>query len=278
MQSPKIIPRLDLMIAYSCNISCRGCISLSDFKRDGVANIKDINSWVVHWKSLIEPRVVTLFGGEPCLHPHLLTVCEIVRTAWPNTVIRLITNGYLLDNFDNSAWFKFAPMEIQVSVHRKDHEHIINHAIKEILKNSTEWKVTQGTGERNHRQMIWALDGFKIYKSIFKDFVVPFKQVEQKILPWMSNPAAAHSICGAPDTPVLYKGRLYKCPAVANAIDLADANWLNYEPCADASTLDQFIAGIGKPESVCAQCPDSTQAVVVDHMDKNNVIVKQNIS
>ena len=169
-------------------------------------------------------------------------------------------------------------MEIQVSVHRKDHEHIINHAIREILKNSTEWKVTQGAGERNHRQMIWALDGFKIYKSIFKDFVVPFKQVEQEILPWMSDPAKAHSICGAPDTPVLYKGRLYKCPAVANAMDLAKANWLNYTPCEGADTLDEFVAGIGHPESVCAQCPDSTQAVIVNHMDKNNVIVKQNIS
>ena len=102
------IPRLDVMIAYSCNISCVGCISLSDFKRDGVAPYADIESWILHWHTLVTPKVVTLFGGEPCLHPRLPAICALVRQHWPNAVIRLITNGYLLNNFCPKLSIKYS--------------------------------------------------------------------------------------------------------------------------------------------------------------------------
>jgi organic radical activating enzyme len=275
MQSPKVIPRLDLMVAYSCNISCAGCISLSDFKRDGIAKLGDINSWVSHWSQLVQPTVVTLFGGEPCLHPDLIEICKLVRLYWPTSTIRLITNGYLLNNFDSESWFNFEPFEIQVSMHRSDHRQIIDRAIKNILVNRSGWKTTVSDNANSHKQISWQLECFTIYKSIFKDFVVPFKLVDGQIHPWMSQAESAHKICGAPNTPVLYKGMLYKCPAVANAMDLSQNNWFGYQPCQDADTLDKFVAGIGCPEIVCQQCPDRSQAVIIDHMDKKNVVIKQ---
>jgi MoaA/NifB/PqqE/SkfB family radical SAM enzyme len=100
-----IVPRLDLMIAYSCNISCAGCISLSDFKRNGIAPYDDIKSWIDIWSTKLQPQVVAIFGGEPCLHPGLIEICLYVRQQWPTCKIRLITNGYLLDNFDSGAFF-----------------------------------------------------------------------------------------------------------------------------------------------------------------------------
>lgn len=275
MQLPKIINRLDLMVAYSCNISCTGCISLSDFKRDGVASIADISDWVKYWSELVQPRVVVLFGGEPCLHPNLIEICKLVKTHWPNSIIRLITNGYLLDKFDSSSWFEFEPFEIQVSMHREDHRSIIDQAIKNILIKRTGWKTTVNDNDVDHKQISWQVNQFTIYKSIFKDFVVPFKLIDGQIKPWMSSAEQAHKICGAPNTPILYKGKLYKCPAVANTMDLTQSNWFDYHPCDGTDTLDQFIAGINKPETVCGQCPSNNQAVIIDHMDKKNVVVKQ---
>jgi hypothetical protein len=93
-----------------------------------------------------------------------------------------------------------------------------------------------------------------------------------------SDPKKAHAICGAPNTPVLYKGKLYKCPAVANAMDLSGENWFDYTPCDSDVGLDEFINNIGRPEAVCGQCPQLNQAVIIDHFDTNNVIVKQKIS
>ena len=269
--------RLDVMVAYSCNLSCAGCISVSDRPREGVASIEEIETWLSHWSPLIAPGVTTLFGGEPCLHPRLINICTMIRQAWPNTVIRLITNGYLLDNFDSYSWFKFGSFEIQVSIHRQDHKSRINRAIARILACRKDWRVVCDPRSA-HEQISWTSGDVRIYKSVFKDFVVPFKSVGTSINPWQSDPVQAHAICGAPNTPVLYKGKLYKCPAVANVMDLTGANWFGYEPCLGQPGLDQFISGIGKPEHVCAQCPQRDQAVIIDHFDRNNVIVKQKIT
>lgn len=274
---PQHIDRLDVMIAYSCNLSCAGCISVSDRAREGIASLEEITQWLTYWSALVEPNVTTLFGGEPCLHPRLPEICGLIRQYWPNTVIRLITNGYLLDNFDPAHWFEYGPFEMQVSMHRKDHEHKINQAIRRILQQHTDWQVAQNP-RSSHEQLSWSRPGMRIYKSIFAEFVVPFRVNGDQIEPWQSRPEQAHAACGAPNTPVLYKGSLYKCPAVANVMDLTGKNWFNYKPCTDQAGLEDFVADIGRPESVCAQCPERHQAHIIDHMDKNNVIVKQKIT
>jgi hypothetical protein len=189
--------------------------------------------------------------------------------------MRLITNGFLLHRFDPQAWFDLAPFEIQVSVHRQDHNANINDQIRTILLHDANWKVTQQGGEQQHRQITWShANGVSIYKSIFAEFVVPYQTQGDQLHPWHSDPAQAHAICGAPDTPVLYKGLLYKCPAVANTMDLVGHSWFGYQGCDVSDDVDSFIANIGRPESCCGQCPDHVQAVRINHLDKKNVKIK----
>jgi len=264
------------MIAYSCNLSCRGCISLSDFPREGIAPYENIISWVNNWSNYIQPEVITIFGGEPLLHPDLIDIIQDVQGAWPNSTIRLITNGYLLDRVMPHEWFKINNFEMQISIHRKDHETLINKHIKEILKYKKDWRVHQ-IGGNDHRQIEWRRSGTVIYKSIFKDFVVPYRQEHDVITYWDSDPIEAHKICGAPATPILYKGKLYKCPAVANVIELTGNAYQGYTGFDVNDDLSLFVSQINKPELVCGQCPDKKQAVIIDHIDIKNVIVKQKI-
>ena len=271
------INRLDIMVAYGCNVSCQGCISVSDINRDGIAPLADIRSWIEHWKILIEPKVITVFGGEPCLHPDLVEICANIRGAWPNSIIRLITNGYLLDNFPSDAWFDFEPFEIQVSIHRADHKSHINQRIKNILSNRTNWKVTTHGGD-DHKQLAWTSNNFRLYKSIFKDFVQPYRLIGNTMQGYNSDPARAHAICGSPNTPILYKGALYKCPPVANLMDLTQQDFYGYRPVTDAHGLEEFVQQIGCPESVCAWCPAQSQATIIDHFDIKNVTVKNKIT
>lgn len=265
--------RLDIMIAYSCNISCAGCISVSDIKRSGIESFENIVASINKWKNSISPKIITLFGGEPCLHPRLIDICSIVRQAWPESTIRIITNGYLLDKHNFADCFDLGPLEIQVSIHRKDHEPVINTKIKNILRHRHPWKVVKHSGN-HHRQISWTHEKISIYKSIFSEFIVPYKKVSNEFLPWNSDPAKAHKICGSPSVPILYKGLLYKCPPVANIIDVTGKNWYNYIGVDTDSDLEKFVSNIGKPESVCGQCPDSSQAVVIDHFNKENVVVR----
>jgi MoaA/NifB/PqqE/SkfB family radical SAM enzyme len=267
------------MIAYSCNISCAGCISISDVKRSGIEPFDLLVASIAKWNTVIVPEVVTIFGGEPCLHPQLQDLCKEIRVAWPNSIIRLITNGYLLDNFDSSKWFDFAPFEFQVSVHRKDHEPTINKKIKNIIQNRHPWIVSTQGGDSEHRQITWSHGDFSIYKSVFSEFVVPYKKIKNQYLPWNSDPAQAHKICGSPATPILYKGLLYKCPPVANIIDITGDNWFDYHAVDVHDDIKKFVKNIGQAESVCGQCPDKSQAVIINHFNKENVIVRhKNIS
>ena len=112
------IKRLDFNVAYACNLACKGCISLSDFDRRGVEPLQDIKQQCETWSKILEPAVVSIFGGEPLLHPRLKQVLELIRKSWPNTLIRVITNGYLLRRYDPEMWFTFGSLEMQVSVHR----------------------------------------------------------------------------------------------------------------------------------------------------------------
>lgn len=269
------INRLDVMIAYSCNLACQGCISISDRPRDGIEPYQSVIDQINTWKTIISPAVTTIFGGEPCLHPRLIEICKHVRTSWPGTTIRLITNGYLLDNFDADQWFELGRFEIQVSVHRKDHEQVLNKKIKNILTKRKPWITTAHQAPGDHKQIQWQHNLVSIHKSTFKEFVVPYRQINGQLLPWNSNPAESHKICGAPSTPVLYKGKLYKCPAVANAIDITKENWFDYSAVSVSDDLTDFINSIGIPEPVCGQCPARSQAVIVDHFDRKNVVVKQ---
>jgi organic radical activating enzyme len=273
------IYRLDLMIAYSCNLSCAGCISISDIKRSGIEPTESLITSINKWKLVLEPAIISIFGGEPCLHPDLQYICDQVRKAWPKSTIRLITNGYLLDNFDLSKWFNFEPIEIQVSIHRKDHEAIINEKIKNILNYKSPWTVTKhGKEFREHKQISWTHGKTTIYKSIFNDFVMPYKKNKGTFAPWNSDPAEAIKICGSPSTPILYKGKLYKCPPVANIIDIVKENWFDYSAIDVDDDIETFVKNIGRPESVCGQCPEQSHAVIINHFDKENVIVRQNIS
>lgn len=268
------IPRLDLMITYGCNLACAGCISLSDYKRSGPESMHNLKLSFDKWSLILRPKMLTLFGGEPCIHPDLLEICAHVRRQWPSSTIRLITNGYLLDRFCPDRWFDFSPFEIQVSIHRKDHEKIINRQIKNILLQKKSWVTKQHTGSRTHKQIEWTMPGFAIYKSIFNEFVIPYKTNNGKIEPWNSDPTESHKICGAPSTPILFKDRLYKCPAVANTIDLTGNSWYGYHGYDADDDIKHFVSNINKPEPVCGQCPDREHAVVVDHFKKENVIVK----
>ena len=267
------LDRLDFNIAYACNLSCKGCISLSDFDRKGVEPLDSLLSQIDQWKRVITPKVLTLFGGEPLLHPKLHNLIDAIRDAWPTTRIRLITNGYLLKKHDPAKWFDYKPFEIQVSIHRSDHAHIINKEIKRILDHKTDWRYKRVGDGKDHRDLIFYTDGFELWKSRFKDFVQPYQLEDGRLVPHNSNPADAHASCGSPDTPVLYKNKLYKCPPVANILDVQKDFVYDYQAVENEIGLEKFVNDIGKPESVCSMCPANADNPI-NHFDKENVIVK----
>ena len=268
------IKRLDFNVAYACNLSCKGCISLSndEFKRKGVEPLQDIKEQCETWSKILDPSVISIFGGEPLLHPKIEKVLSLIREYWPQSQIRFITNGYLLRRYDPNMWFKFGDLEMQVSIHRLDHEQMITEEIKKIVRCRTGWQAKR-TSYGGHTQLELHHDELSVYKSKFKTFVMPYKFDNGKLEPFKSDPKKAHSICGSPDTPILYKNKLYKCAPIANILDLDHNDLYNYEGTEATGDIEALVKMINKPEKICSMCPEQ-RSHSIDHMKKENVHVK----
>ena len=266
------IKRLDFNVAYACNLACKGCISLSDFDRRGVESLQDIEEQCRTWSQRLDPSVISIFGGEPLLHPRIEKVLDSIRRHWPNAQIRLITNGYLLRRFDPETWFRFGGLEMQVSVHRQDHEPMITREIKRIVQRRTDWRARR-SHSGGHRQLELHHKDLSIYKSKFKEFVMPYRLEAGELKPFSSDPHKAHAICGSPDVPILYRNKLYKCAPLPNILELDKGEHYRYEGVGPDGDIGPLVANIGKPESVCAMCPED-RAHSVDHFRKENVHVK----
>lgn len=266
------IKRLDFNVAYACNLSCKGCISLSDFDRRGVESLDDIQIQCDSWSKVLDPDVISIFGGEPLMHPRIHKVLNLVRNAWPRSIIRFITNGYLLKRFDPEMWFELGKLEMQLSIHRQDHEKIITQELKRIVSRRNDWKVYRSLAD-GHRQLELVNKDITIYKSKFKRFVMPYQLIDGIPRPFNSDPVKAHKICGSPDVPILYKNRLYKCAPIANLIDIDNSGYYSYKGFAHTENLGPLIDFIAKPETICSMCPENADHSI-DHYKKENVHVK----
>jgi organic radical activating enzyme len=266
------IKRLDFNVAYACNLACKGCISLSDFDRRGVEPLQDIKEQCKTWSKILEPAVVSIFGGEPLLHPRLKQVLDLIRKSWPKALIRVITNGYLLRRYDPEMWFTFGPLEMQVSVHRQDHEPIITKEIKRIVKCRDTWSTYRSKSD-GHRQLELHNKDLSIYKSKFKTFVMPYRLENGELRPFKSNPKKAHSICGSPDTPILYRNKLYKCAPLPNILELDKSGHYKYKGTEADGDVEGLVKKINRPETVCSMCPENLNHSI-DHFKKENVRVK----
>ena len=266
------IKRLDFNVAYACNLSCKGCISLSDFDRRGVESLKDIQQQCDTWSKILDPSIISIFGGEPLLHPRIQKVLECIRTAWPNAMIRFITNGYLLRKHDPNIWFSIGSLEMQISIHRQDHEQMITKEIKRIVECRKGWSATRSTVE-GHRQLELHHEDLTIYKSKFKTFVMPYRLENGELRPFNSDPKKAHSICGSPDTPILYRNKLYKCAPLPNILELDKGKNYKYKGIDTDGDVSTLVENINKPESVCYMCPES-KSHSIDHFAKEKVHVK----
>ena len=124
-----------------------------------------------------------------------------------------------------------------------------------------------------HKQLELHNKDLSIYKSKFKRFVMPYRLVNGQPRPFKSDPKKAHSICGSPDTPILYKNKLYKCAPIANLVDLDKTGNYKYKGFTPVDDIKSLVENINVPESVCSMCPEDVSHSV-DHFDTENVIVK----
>ena len=91
--SKPVLPFVETMIAYACNLSCVGCTNYSDYNMKGTVKWHQGKQWIEQWLERIDIEDIGFMGGEPLINPQVLTWLNGVRELLPNTRIRFPTNG-----------------------------------------------------------------------------------------------------------------------------------------------------------------------------------------
>jgi organic radical activating enzyme len=269
---------LDVNIQYACNLSCVGCISLSDFNRKGGVRINEGVDWLREWSKKLTVDTLCLFGGEPLLNPDFGSWVNAARYYFPKTHIKVITNGFYLRSDHVNFLSNVKNSTLQISFHFQNKDKSLLKIIKDATKHLY-WNVSKATEEIIFLKFV--NDNLNIQCARFGEFRKPYKNNKNKMMPWESTDLQGSiNNCGSPRNPILYKNKLWKCAPIANLRDtlntlksydkVAWKPYLDYEGCGLEDDIEPFINDFGKPNKICSMCC-STKDSEIDHFSSGMV-------
>ncbi|GAB7141187.1 hypothetical protein RsTz2092_11520 [Deferribacterales bacterium RsTz2092] len=97
---------VNIMLTEHCNFNCFACGNFSQLVEPEYADIDVVTRDLTKLAELTGGAVdyIQLTGGEPLLHPNVISFFEISRKLFPDSRIRFITNGILLPKQGVEFW------------------------------------------------------------------------------------------------------------------------------------------------------------------------------
>ncbi|MDR1337973.1 MAG: 4Fe-4S cluster-binding domain-containing protein [Rickettsiales bacterium] len=103
-----VVRKLSVHLVDHCNLGCANCSHFCPLvKKDSfILSPDDFERDARRFSQLVDGRVqdIELYGGEPLLHPNVESIMEIARRNFPDSLIKIITNGILLPTMPESFW------------------------------------------------------------------------------------------------------------------------------------------------------------------------------
>jgi ABC-2 type transport system ATP-binding protein len=232
-------PRLyhfEIHITDHCNLNCKGCGHFSNLCPPTFLDLEEFESDMAAVAQRLDVDDIWLLGGEPLLHPDLAKFVRAARVHFPDSVIKVMTNGTLVMKMGEEFWDSLAetrtvllcdlyPVGLPVDeINARGAEHGV----------SIEWTEPRG-------------EFFKIPIDIEGH----------------QDPEDSFRRCGGLcNCPVLRHGRLYPCPFAAYAdvfaeyfgiagLDVTDADSMSVHDDRDPREIMDFML---KPIPWCRHC------------------------
>ena len=104
IKRPTLFFHLD--ITNYCNLNCRACGSYSPLAEKKFDDVKMMQKSLEHLSKLSGGicHHINILGGEPLLHPELVSIMRMTREYFPVGSILLVTNGTLLLQQNEEFW------------------------------------------------------------------------------------------------------------------------------------------------------------------------------
>jgi Radical SAM superfamily/4Fe-4S single cluster domain len=244
------IEHLELHVTHTCNLACESCSHYSNHNHHGHLDLAEADRWMDLWSDRIAVDEVHLLGGEPTIHPELTDFVRLVRRHWPDSIIRIRTNGFFLHRHPGLPVLLGVDDRaiISLAVHHDSPEY--RERLRPTFDLLDRWRndfPIQVEVDQSFRNWTKRYSGFGAEMQPFED----------------GSPRASWEICPARECKQLFEGKIWKCAPLAylgmqKAKYRLSSKWdpyLRYKPleptCSD-DELDAFIAK--EDESYCGMC------------------------
>lgn len=179
---------VDFMIAEHCNLNCRRCSFFSNIAKEKYADINSFCDAVNGLKKKFSGiEFFVLLGGEPLLNPELPEYIKIVRNAFPETSIKVTTNGLLVTSMSDQLIDALKRYRV-------------------ILRISQYPPTTK---------IMPQIIDFLLKKGVTYFFTEPILSFDRFICNGTENPKVAYEAnCSKVKCPEIYDNRLYNCSLI----------------------------------------------------------------
>lgn len=244
--------KLEMHLAYTCNLSCEGCNHYSNYGLKGLKSLQEGADSLRSWSVRVQPIHFSFLGGEPLLNPALIEFLYLGRELLTDTRLRLVTNGLLLPR-----WKMLGPAlretrtVLTVSMHSRDQKYV--RTMTSRLADAAAASCTYG----------FSLD----IRNCIDNWYRPHLGYGASMTPFTDgNPVASWNACSSRNCVTIERNMLWKCPPLAHLPRVAEhfslqqdpawAKYLCYKPLALNSTDEELRAFFSRgPESFCGMCP-----------------------
>jgi organic radical activating enzyme len=131
------LDRVEFYITNVCNFNCTDCNRYSNYRFAGHQLWNDYSEVYKHWSQRLDLDVITVLGGEPLLNPSLDEWLKNLRDLWPDSDLRLVTNGTRLSYWPNLyQLLKDLSITLEVTAHNQLRHSELLSQLKALMDNT----------------------------------------------------------------------------------------------------------------------------------------------
>ena len=229
----QVTPRTQEELAFEislvdhCNLPCQMCDHYSQLSDKWFVDMEQFEKDMTRMSEICGHKLgyITLLGGEPTLHPHLIDCMRITREQFPDTEVIVLTNGVLLLDLERSEQGNFWQACKDYDIHITVTVYPINLDYEKIEKKAQEYGVGLAMSSNIHANKLT-----RVVKTSDKHTMDLTGSVEKF---YCVNCLYFNKFCTLKD------GKLYMCPVSAH-IDIFNKKFGQNLEIRDGDYLDIY--------------------------------------
>lgn len=249
------VEHLEIHVAHACNLACQSCSHYSDHGHKGVVSLEDAGRWMSAWSGRLRPGTFSLVGGEPTIHPQLTDFVRLARRHWPDSFLRIVTNGFFLHKHPELPELLAADRKARVyfSIHHRSPEYLDKvRSNYELLRR---WMRELGV-------RAFFYDSYDHWRRTYRGSGAAMEPYAD------GQPRQSWQRCDAKGCPQLFESKIWKCSPLAylgmqhTKYGLSDKwkPYLAYQPLKPECTDEEARAFFAREEeSYCSMCPSEPE-------------------